>query len=270
MRISIVQTPHSKLNLKLPAGMERVALEELRLLSSAGNRVRLFANNVIGEQPDVISLGRMKNITRQRELFFLLKFLLRNINGDIFIGFYTPVLALIAPKRTFVYFQGEAVFALPLERYQWAFNRYNKARYLFCSDYVRQRFIERHPRINKDHLFVLYNGVDARDFSPSLKPRRHGPTRFSFHGRWVEDKGILILLEAVKLLEAKRNDFECYIAGSPEVPYLTPESRKVGEKVSKIVEKLRTIKLSGAITCVYSGHGLRRRSVNLSRAFRYC
>jgi glycosyltransferase involved in cell wall biosynthesis len=228
--------------------MERVALEEVRRLAAKGYKVSLYANDVMGQEPNVFSLERMQNVTRWKEFLFILKFLRKSLTADILIGFYTPMLSLLAPKRSLVYFQGEAVFALSLERYQWAFNRYNKACYLFCSDYVRQRFIERHPRINKDHLFVLYNGVDAQEFSPSLKPRRHGPTRFSFHGRWVENKGVLVLLEAVKILEARRPDFECFIAGSPEVPYPTVESMRMGEKVSAVAKELKPVKFLGAIT----------------------
>ncbi len=247
MRIAIVQTPYADLNLTLPAGMERVALEELRFLTAIGHKVTIYANNVVGDQPHVINLSRMKKISRLKELVFLLAFLGRNFRGKVFIGFYAPLLALLAPKRTFIFFQGEAIFALPLERYQWACRRYNKSHYLFCSDYVRGRFIDQHPLIDRNRLFRLHSGVNVQDFQPIENPRRSGPVRFSFHGRWVEDKGILILLEAVKILEAKRNDFECVLAGSPEIPYPTPESIKVGEKVKGIVKNMKTVKLAGAI-----------------------
>jgi hypothetical protein len=74
MRIAILQTPHSPLNLDLPAGMERVALEELRYLTNIGHIVNIYANNVIGNQPHVIKLARMKKISRLNELMFLLAF----------------------------------------------------------------------------------------------------------------------------------------------------------------------------------------------------
>jgi glycosyltransferase involved in cell wall biosynthesis len=248
LSIAIVQTPHSALNLSLPAGMERVALEELRLLTERGHKVNIYANKVSGKHPNVVCLGKIEKITHWNELFFLMIFLALNFKAKLRIGFYTPLLALLAPKKSLIYFHGEAVLALPLERYQWASKRYNQSQYLFCSDYVRKRFIERHPQINKDKLFTLYNGVDPQLFLPSNNPRRDGWVRFSFHGRWVEDKGILVLLEAIRILEKKRTDFEFFLGGSPEVPYPTPRSIKVGERVNENVKDLRTVRLYGAIT----------------------
>jgi glycosyltransferase involved in cell wall biosynthesis len=93
----------------------------------------------------------------------------------------------------------------------------------------------------------LYNGVDIEKFCPSTRKRREGRVRLSFHGRWSEKKGILVLLRAVRILESKRSDFECYIAGSPEVPFPTPESRRVGDVVLEMMKGLRSTKLVGAM-----------------------
>lgn len=246
MDIAIIQTAHSPLNLELPAGMERVEIEELEGLTRHGHRVRFYANRVLGTREGVHQIADYERVGIFSDYWYALKAYLKCRSSDVILAHYLPKLALFSPQRCFIYFHGQAVFALPLKRFGWARKRYQKAQYIFCSRYVRDAFAQEHPEIDASRLHVLYNGVDQEKFSPRGKANA-GRKRFSFHGRWARDKGILVLLEAVSMLESKRRDFECYLIGSPELPVLTPESRKTGELVMDRAAALSSVKLTGAV-----------------------
>jgi glycosyltransferase involved in cell wall biosynthesis len=244
--IAIIQTPHSQLNLLMPAGMERVELEELKRLARLGHRTKLYANNVTGTKENIVQIAGYKKVGIVRDYLFSLKSLYRSREADFIIAYYLPRMALLAPQRTYVYFQGDAIMNLPLKRFGWALERYRKARYIFCSDHIRRVFEGKHPEIDRSRLSVLHNGVDTDHFKPK---ERSGSdkVRFSYHGRWVEKKGILVLLEAVGMLERTRDDFECHIAGGADVPFATADSILADRKIKQKASGLKTVKLPGPV-----------------------
>lgn len=252
MKISLLQTPMFPLNLKVCAGVERVELEEADGLIKKGHQVTLTVPEVIdgiNKRPDWIKVindwGWENRLVKWK---YLLQFVSKNKNADILHGHYTTGLPLLAPDKTFVHFHGFALGELPLYRHGFAKKRYHRAHYIFCAKHLIETFKKRYPEIPVEHLYLLYNGIDVGKFTPKTKKGGDGKIRFSFHGRWVEHKGIRSLLKAVAILENKRADFECHIAGSSTMAGLSDKDQTFANDMKGVAQKLKTVKLVGAIT----------------------
>jgi glycosyltransferase involved in cell wall biosynthesis len=178
---------------------------------------------------------------------YVLQFLGTNRDADVLHGHYTPALALLAPQQALIHFHGLAVSELPLYRYGFARRRYHKAHYVFCAKHVREGFVATYPDIPQDQLHVLYNGIDSEAFKPSVLPRKPGPVRFSFHGRWVEHKGVLPLIQAVKLLETRGLEFECHLAGSPDIGTSEAGSGTYAREIEQALTGTKSVHRRGAI-----------------------
>lgn len=238
------------MNVRLCGGLERVEIEEVTRLIQRGYDARLFVSQYIGDgdkRPEwlkVIKALNWKN--RLLKWWYPLSFLVRNHGADIFHGHYMPTLNLLAGARAVNHYHGLVVAELPLYRFSWARRNYHSAHYIFCARHLRDTYKIKYPDIPEDHMHVIYNGVDTEIFRPFEGERNPGPLRFSYHGRWAENKGIILLIEAIRILEKNRTDFECHIAGAPDIG-ITTDADKIGRKVYHLVSDMRTIKLAGPI-----------------------
>ncbi len=68
------------------------------------------------------------------------------------------------------------------------------------------------PRRTQDY-FVAGSGVDIEQFARAPLPSIDGPVRFLFVGRMLEDKGVLELCDACRMLGEARVDFHCVAVG---------------------------------------------------------
>ena len=86
-------------------------------------------------------------------------------------------------------------------------------RLVFVSEFLRQQARSRFPQL--DTSSVLYNGADQSIFYPA-KERRSNPETATvlFAGRLVADKGVHILLDAMRLLEKQGVRLQAHIVGS--------------------------------------------------------
>jgi spore coat protein SA len=90
-------------------------------------------------------------------------------------------------------------------------------RLVFVSEFLRQQAREKFPKLGAwfGGSSVLYNGADQSIFYPPVEGRRNPEiATVLFAGRLVEDKGVHILLDAMKLLEEQGVRLQAHIVGS--------------------------------------------------------
>jgi len=84
---------------------------------------------------------------------------------------------------------------------------------VFVSEFLRQQAHKKFPQAGTSS--VLYNGADQSIFYPAGDGRKNAaPVTVLFAGRLVEDKGVHVLLEAMKLLKAEAVPLQAMIVGS--------------------------------------------------------
>jgi len=70
---------------------------------------------------------------------------------------------------------------------------------------------------NKDGIHVIYNGINLEEFKPDVKRRGVlAETRILSVARLIEQKGLIYLLEACRLLRDSGYSFSCTIVGGTE------------------------------------------------------
>jgi spore coat protein SA len=90
-------------------------------------------------------------------------------------------------------------------------------RLVFVSEFLRQQARDKFPLLGAwfGGSSVLYNGADQSIFYPPVEGRRNPHTAtVLFAGRLVEDKGVHILLDAMKLLNEQGVRLQAHIVGS--------------------------------------------------------
>jgi spore coat protein SA len=86
-------------------------------------------------------------------------------------------------------------------------------RLVFASTFLLEQARRRFPLLGASS--VLYSGADQSIFYPAVAARRSSETpTVLFAGRLVEDKGVHILLDAMKLLEQQAVRIRAHIVGS--------------------------------------------------------
>ena len=251
MRIALLQTPSAPLNIALHGGIERVELTELEYLHKTGYGVDLYVSTLTGEKDRVHEIKDLGWRNRYLQLFYYLCFGLKTVTADILHGHYTPMLALLYPRRAVVHYHGSAVWELPLYRHTWARNRFHQAHYLFVAKWVREEYRKLYPDMPDGHCHVLYNGVDADVIKPRPNKTIGNIVHICFYAGWIPEKGIYEILEAAEKLERKgRRDFVIHYGGSAHSHYKDSKWGKASEidaKVRAWAGRLQTVKLAGDI-----------------------
>jgi spore coat protein SA len=86
-------------------------------------------------------------------------------------------------------------------------------RLVFVSEFLLQQARDKFPQAGASS--VLYNGADESIFYPAGDgPKKSAPVTVLFAGRLVEDKGVHVLLEAMKLLEEEAVPLQAIVVGS--------------------------------------------------------
>jgi len=241
MRVAILQTPATPLNVEVHGGLERVALYELDLLSKNGHDVKLYVSKLIGRSANVFKIRDLGWQNRVLKFYYYINFGLRNCKADIFHGHYTPILALMYPQKSIVHFHGLSISELILYRYRFFTKRYHKANYIFCAECVKEEFQKMYPDIPESQLHVVYNGVDVDNIRPPNNKHIGNVVNICFYARWIQEKGIYDVLRAAEILESKgRTDFKIWYGG-------WSNSKEVDLKVREWAGRLKSIELVGEI-----------------------
>jgi glycosyltransferase involved in cell wall biosynthesis len=251
LKIAILQTPTSPLNLDIHGGMERNELLELKGLQKKGYVVKLFVSKLIGADPHIQQIKDLSWRNRLFKFYYYLNFSMKAINYDVYHGYFTPILALLFPQKSLIHFHGNAIFELPL--YRHFEKRYQNSWYMFCSDYTKNEFREIYPNLNQERLMTLYNCVDTDFFKPaSSDVSKRKTVNICFYGGWIPEKGIYDVLEAAEILERKgRRDYKIYYGGSAHSHYKDSkwgDSREIDQKVREWANRLESVELVGDIT----------------------
>lgn len=242
MQIALLQTPAIPLDVIRHGGLERVALSELDFLKKEGAEARLYVANLKGHKDSVFVIKDLGWQNRILKFYYYVTFWWRNRSADIFHGHYTPILALLFPKKSIVHFHGLAISELILYRYGFCKRRYHRAHYVFCAYWIKEEFKKHYPDIPEGHLHVVYNGIDASSIIPSQHKQISGTVNICFYSRWVEKKGIYDVLAAAEILEKKgRKDFVIWYAG-------WSDSENVERSVKDWAARLTSIKVVGLVS----------------------
>jgi glycosyltransferase involved in cell wall biosynthesis len=247
MRIACLLTPMTPLNLAVMGGMERVLLDECAGMRARGHRAEAFASRVIGGDEHVHPIKDLSWRSRWLKWGYYLRFLRQTRWADLRHGHYTPILSLFSPRRSLTHFHGLAVGDLPLHRFGVFRRRYQRSWYLFCSRHVREQFMRRYPDIPAGRLFTIHNGIEPSRFKVREPDPDAGAPVIGFHGRWVEKKGIHVLLEALRILTRGGREFRALIAGGPDFPEVTATSSGMGERIVAAAREIPGVQLPGTI-----------------------
>jgi spore coat protein SA len=123
---------------------------------------------------------------------------------------------------------------------------------VFCCNYLNLDTRERFPWFQ--HSAIIANGADSSLFYPEVQKGSNSKPIIAFAGRIVKEKGVHILLNAMRILLERRVDVEARIfggsafGGSKPTPYLTdleaaapPNVKFMGYAASKdLARHLRT------------------------------
>lgn len=212
-KISILHWTVSPIYLNSQGGLEVVELKQLAELNKFCD-VKLFAPKIVGDIDNVFAIKHLGFLMKY-DFFYYYNFVRINKDADCYIGYNNPLLALFEPKKTVIYFQnfikffGDKSF-LPF--YSIFRNRYIKAKYIFCSDFLKTEFLLRYPDFDTSRLFVNYNGVEN---NPDERVDDFGKNKsIVFMGQWNYDKGFDLVLDCAEKLRKIRHDFTFHLIGS--------------------------------------------------------
>ncbi len=244
MRVAMLNNPVVVLDPNMAGGVERVALFEVEHLTKRGVEARYFVRGEVSPHPNVEAMKGFKfGGDFGRNYYEWFEGLSRDY--DIQHGHNTPLLAVISKHpRPLIHIHN--LMSLPY--YEVASAKYRRCSFAFCSDFIRRRFLADHPDLHPGRCHTIHNGIDLRMFRPGERVSgRGGRLRVLFAGVWLQQKGIYDFLEAIKILEGQRDDFEAVVAGSPflyKVGDALAWQLEAEERVTGLVKSLKRARVS--------------------------
>lgn len=98
---------------------------------------------------------------------------------------------------------------------------------IFVSDIARRAFLSTDPRIDRDKLTVIHNGINMPDTATRMPD--DGFRHIMYHGRLHEYKGVDTVLRAMAIARPPHTRLDILGTGAPEyVDYLKNLSRELG------------------------------------------
>ena len=247
MKVGMVLWPRIDLDINASGGIETVAMKLLKLFNENKIEANIYARKVVGENPQIIEVKK-KYFFGYGDYIYFAKVLMKNQDSDVILGFNCPKVGLFAPKKTVIRYGN--IPWLPFYKYKIARDRYKQMNFVFCSNFLRKEFIKKFPELPKKNAHTIHNGVDISEFKPMQKDNNSNKIKILFLGQWTKIKGIFTLIDAIKILEKKRNDFEVLLVGSSNLwknEDVDVERRLEGEKINHTINKLKSIKSLGVI-----------------------
>jgi glycosyltransferase involved in cell wall biosynthesis len=255
MHIALLQEPTIKLNLSACGGLERVELEQLSELSARGHNVSLTVSELTGTHHNIDTVQALHcppktdyRFAALYQLIYYLRFWFRHRKANVFHGHYAMLFPLLFPKKSILHFHG--IQGRELILYRHFVTRYKKAHYVFCSRFIKDAFEAIYPRIPKDHLHVIYNGVDNARFTPPSVPRPIVRNNIIFYGGWIPVKGIFDLMEMAQILFKKEISFKLVMGGSAYGHYAGfgwGSPQEIDKKVKELAAGITNIEFPGTI-----------------------
>ena len=187
--------------------------EDVRLMQGAGVPVEVYGTAAKQGAP-VSIIPLLTNVPLLTSFEYCAPFAMRQ-KGNVLMACNEPTLAGLAPDRSIVRFEWET----PLPRY-WKLPgwlpRFQRARYLFLSEFDRELFLKNHDLIPRDATTVIPYFVDRQKFSPWPKPPRSA-LRVGFAGQWLPRKGCSVLLDAWRIVRQTCPEAELWFAGGDKL-----------------------------------------------------
>ena len=98
--------------------------------------------------------------------------------------------------------------------------KFNNADFIITNTNYNLEHLGKNYSLN-GKVNLIYNGIDLKQFVPvNGENQDPGPVKLLCVARLVEQKGLIILLKAVKILKDKNYEFTCEIIGGPESLYM--------------------------------------------------
>ena len=216
-KISILHWTTSPFNMRSMGGIEVIEYNLFKRLRKEF-KVKLYVPRLIGKEKGIIELNHNKFLMKY-DINYYKQFIDMNGDSDYFLGNNTPFLALFNPEKTtvifhnFINFLGKDSF-LPF--YLFFKKKYKRAKFAFCSDFLKKEFIKQYPDFPKDRLFTIYNAVD-KNIINTKRGKFNKIKKIVFIGQWNYNKGYDLLINGIKRLRNKRNDFELFLIGGPNL-----------------------------------------------------
>jgi glycosyltransferase involved in cell wall biosynthesis len=222
-RLVLVFKPETRhINPKVMAGAERVFFNDAIFLSHKYNTtlyssaklsfdstlsIRCFVVKIPSFFIDLVAkeFSLKSTVTKKihKIIVFFIEFLycmsiLFKERKKQYYVFQLPLIALIFPKQTTLMYQN---FTANLYFYSLLKNRYQQLSIIVCSEDLKLQFISHYPELK--NIVVLYNGVDPSIFKKKLDLEQTKIISFCFPSVWHKNKGIGILISAIKQLPKK-------------------------------------------------------------------
>lgn len=223
-------------------GSEVVLWEDYRILQKAGIPVRVYGR-AARNGALVTTLPIASRLPLVSSLEYCGRFLRRERNA-VLIAYNEPMVAGLAPRRSFVRFDWSTALPRFWKLPGWL-GRFRRAAYLFPSDSQRQLFQQAYPLISREATRVLHNAVDLERFRPTSceAARSH---RVGFAGQWSPEKGLPVLLEAWTKVRGKIPTAELWLAGGARLW----KSSATPPGAEGIAERIRTMTSRGLLKTV--------------------
>jgi len=258
-KVALLNYPLTVVRTDKVGGAERATLLALQILNQLGLDAKLFGRTKNGGSDrigtlnvkDPLSADEAEDWEQFKEashtnLSYYHEFLVASNNYDILHGTNCPFLGVVSTKPTIIHLHNLCMFP-HYEDYQEA---YGRGYYIFNSEALRKEALARYPALDSNRCFVVYYGIDTTIFSP-IKTNRPTPDviKLLYNSSWDKHKGIHVLLQAVSILESKRNDFLLCLSGSSflhDWGETTDYQRKFHADIIKATEELKCIKVIGS------------------------
>lgn len=243
------------LNLERAAGVEIAELQELKFLPGVNVEPVLHARWVNGKtsgeikllSPSVPARGYERIFGRKERIYWDIRFWWRCRKYDI-LHYHSHVTGgLIAPHRSVVHIHNLDIG--DWYGYPYLTPSLAKLHFIFLSKFLRNGFLEYHRKVKMQQTYVVYSGVDIEEFNVASNPGHVGMPKIIYLSQWSENKGLFVLIEALKKLQHKGYAFVFQLAGDPEMCAVYTHSlrKAIREKVSSALSEMKNVELLGYV-----------------------
>lgn len=129
------------------------------------------------------------------DLLFSISAAIKALGSRCVISYSFPLQAVFFPRKTIVIIGADQYFPF----HQFLSHRYQKAKYLYCSEFLRKQALLKYSFLDNQNTAVLYNSVSSSFFKKKKKLVKK-TVKFLFSSAWVPEKGLDVLLEAIQQL----------------------------------------------------------------------
>jgi glycosyltransferase involved in cell wall biosynthesis len=240
MKIALLNWPVSVIKGDLYGGLETSLVDLKRGLALLGNQVSLYGR-VAGSSTEFQNIQYL-NMPYIGRYGFYREFNRCNKEADVFHFHNCPQGALYRPERSVAVFQNE----LHVEYHRIFPGRYNRATFVFVSEYLKNRVLAQHPGIRPSRCRVIHNAVDTELFKPAPPGPPDPVPVITFAGQWNKKKGFDVLLAAARILQNRGVKFVLNLAGGAD---LWPGQDGItGEEIKSFCDGLDCLRLLGKLS----------------------